>query len=42
VPAPGDPAFAPMIAALRGVFDAHQHEGTVTMQYATRLFMGRT
>jgi SAM-dependent methyltransferase len=41
VPAPGDAAFAPMIAALRGVFDAHQRDGVVTMHYATRLFFGR-
>lgn len=41
VPRPDDPAFAPMIEDLRRVFDAHQQDGFVTLEYATRAFLGR-
>jgi len=41
VPRPDEAGFAPMIATLRRVFDAHQRGRRVTMQYATRLFLGR-
>lgn len=41
VPRPDDAGFAPMLAAMRRVFDAHQRGGRVTMQYDARLFLGR-
>lgn len=41
VPRPDEPGFAPMIAVLRRVFDAHQRGGRVTMQYSTQIFLGR-
>jgi hypothetical protein len=38
VPPESSPAHAPMIAALRRLFDATQREGRVTMIYDTRVF----
>jgi SAM-dependent methyltransferase len=40
-PHEGQPAFAPMIEALRALFDAHQADGTILMRYETRVFYGR-
>jgi SAM-dependent methyltransferase len=40
-PHEGLPAFAPMIEALHGLFDACQVGGTVSMKYETSLFYGR-
>jgi SAM-dependent methyltransferase len=40
-PKPGDPAHAPMRAALRAVFDACAVEGKITLDYDTRLHVGR-
>jgi SAM-dependent methyltransferase len=41
VPTADDPRFAEMAAELRGIFDAHQSGGVVTMLYRTQLYMGR-
>ncbi|PPU95990.1 SAM-dependent methyltransferase [Xanthomonas populi] len=35
-----DPRHAPMLAALRTLFDAHAHEGHIDFQYQTRVFAG--
>jgi SAM-dependent methyltransferase len=40
VPAPDAPGHAPMMAALRRLFDATQRGGRVQMVYATRVFYG--
>jgi SAM-dependent methyltransferase len=40
-PEPGSPAYAPMLAALRRTFDAHQTGGRVVFEYDTHLFYGR-
>jgi SAM-dependent methyltransferase len=40
VPRPDAPGFAPMMAALRRLFDATQRGGRVAMVYATRVFCG--
>lgn len=40
VPKADTPAYAPMLAALRRLFDATQHDGRVAMAYETRLFCG--
>ena len=40
-PEPGHPTYAAMVAELRGLFDAHQLDGTVTMEYDTELYFGR-
>jgi SAM-dependent methyltransferase len=40
VPGPDDRAHAPMIAALRQLFDAHQENGRVRMEYDTELYLG--
>jgi hypothetical protein len=40
-PKPGNPAHAPMAAALRSLFDARQISGHVTITYETRLTLGR-
>jgi SAM-dependent methyltransferase len=40
-PQPGHPAHAPMLAELGRLFAASARDGTVTMQYQTRLFLGR-
>jgi ubiquinone/menaquinone biosynthesis C-methylase UbiE len=40
-PAPEHPNHAPMLAALRRCFDAHQQAGRVALEYATRVYFGR-
>jgi SAM-dependent methyltransferase len=40
-PAEGHPNFAPMMAALRELFDAYQQDGQVRMDYFTRLYYGK-
>lgn len=40
VPGANTPGFAPMMAALRRLFDATQHDGRVAMVYETRVFCG--
>ncbi|HUL35730.1 MAG TPA: class I SAM-dependent methyltransferase [Candidatus Eisenbacteria bacterium] len=40
-PTPGHPQFAPMIAELRRIFDAHQSHGLVRMEYRTRVYAGK-
>jgi SAM-dependent methyltransferase len=40
-PAVGHPQHQSMIEALDRLFDAHQHEGVVTFDYDTRLYVGR-
>ncbi|HTA65790.1 MAG TPA: class I SAM-dependent methyltransferase [Xanthomonadaceae bacterium] len=39
-PIPGHPRHDAMLAALRGLFDAHAVEGHVELDYATRVFAG--
>ena len=41
VPAPDEPRHAGMIAALRRLFDRHQREGEVRIDYDTRIYYGR-
>lgn len=41
VPGPGHPNYAPMMAELRRVFDACQKDGTVDIEYDTRMFYGK-
>ncbi|MFL6207416.1 MAG: class I SAM-dependent methyltransferase [Pyrinomonadaceae bacterium] len=41
VPLAGQPAHEPMLAALRHLFDSHQREGRVTIEYDTKLYYGR-
>jgi SAM-dependent methyltransferase len=40
-PEPGHPTYAAMAAELRGLFDAYQLDGKVTMEYDTELYFGR-
>jgi SAM-dependent methyltransferase len=40
-PAPGHPNHAPMLAALRSVFDLHNERGTVAFAYDTQVYFGR-
>jgi SAM-dependent methyltransferase len=40
-PGPGHPKHEPMLAALRGIFDAHQSGGLVSFDYKTRVYFGR-
>jgi ubiquinone/menaquinone biosynthesis C-methylase UbiE len=40
-PEPDHLNHAPMLAALAAIFEAHQHEGRVAFEYATRLYYGR-
>jgi SAM-dependent methyltransferase len=40
LPAPGDAAYAPMMQALRRLFDSTRHDGRVQMQYDARLYFG--
>jgi SAM-dependent methyltransferase len=40
VPGASDPKHAPMLAALRRIFDEHQHDGRVRFGYDTELFFG--
>jgi len=37
-PQPGDPRCGPMLAELRRIFDAHQVNGKVTLEYNTRVY----
>ena len=41
VPAPGQPGFEPMLAALGELFKRHAADGTVELVYATKVFLGR-
>ncbi|GMV59412.1 MAG: hypothetical protein AMXMBFR72_25100 [Betaproteobacteria bacterium] len=40
VPKPDAPAYAPMLARLRELFDAGQRDGRIVMAYDTRVFFG--
>jgi SAM-dependent methyltransferase len=40
-PGPGHPDHDAMLARLAGIFAAHQCDGRVTIDYTTRLFVGR-
>jgi SAM-dependent methyltransferase len=40
-PGPGHPKHEPMLAALRGIFDAHAEGGRVGFDYTTRVYFGR-
>lgn len=40
-PASGQPLHEPMMAALRFMFDAHQHDGIVSFLYDTEVYLGR-
>jgi len=40
VPAAGQPGHEPMLEELRRIFDEHQHEGRVRLDYDTRLHLG--
>jgi len=39
-PQPGHPNHEPMLAALRKLFDAHQQNGVVRMNYTTQIYFG--
>jgi SAM-dependent methyltransferase len=41
VPAADHPRHAPMLQALRAIFDAHQQDGRVRLEYDTELFFGQ-
>ncbi|HVF50990.1 MAG TPA: class I SAM-dependent methyltransferase [Pyrinomonadaceae bacterium] len=41
VPEASHPDFAPMLAELRAIFDAHQQQGRVAFEYDTRVFYGQ-
>jgi len=40
-PRDGHPNYAPMMAELERIFRAHQHHGSVRMEYFTRIYLGR-
>jgi SAM-dependent methyltransferase len=40
-PDPGDPLYAPLMAALARLFAAHAANGQVTLEYATEVYYGR-
>jgi SAM-dependent methyltransferase len=40
-PTEGHPNYAPMMAELRNMFDAHQQNGTVRMDYFARTYLGK-
>ncbi|HXY15039.1 MAG TPA: class I SAM-dependent methyltransferase [Terriglobales bacterium] len=40
-PQAGNPAYEPMLAELRRIFDAHQAGGQVLLEYDTRVFYGQ-
>lgn len=42
IPLPGRPGHAVMLADLRRLFDAYQEGGTVTIEYQTNVFVGRS
>lgn len=39
-PAPGRPGYEPMLAELRRLFDAHQQDGQVAIDYDARVYLG--
>ena len=41
MPLSDDPRFDPMMKELRDVFDAHERDGRVTLEYDTRVYYGR-
>jgi len=41
VPAPGHAQFGPMMEELNRIFDAHQRNGRVHMEYRTRIYTGK-
>jgi hypothetical protein len=41
MPAQDHPNFPPMMAELQTIFDAHQQQGAVRMEYLTRLYYGQ-
>jgi SAM-dependent methyltransferase len=41
MPAPDHPNFTPMMSALENIFRTHQHDGSVRMEYLTRLYYGQ-
>jgi SAM-dependent methyltransferase len=40
VPQPGDPVHQPMLTRLRDIFERHQNNGQVAIQYETELYYG--
>ena len=40
-PQKGDPSYAPMITGLKQIFEKHQHDGRVRMEYDTNIYFGR-
>lgn len=40
-PQGGDPTFLPAIAELEKLFDAHQEQGRISMEYLTHIYIGR-
>jgi len=40
-PQPGHPSYEPMLGKLRQIFDAHQVNGRVSLDYDTRVFYGQ-
>jgi SAM-dependent methyltransferase len=40
-PGPGHPSHVPMLRELRRIFERHQHNGKVAIEYSTRMFYGR-
>jgi SAM-dependent methyltransferase len=41
IPTPDHPRYDEMIAALRELFDEHEHDGEIEMKYDTEIFAGR-
>jgi hypothetical protein len=41
IPQPDDPQYESMLRELRRQFDAHQANGSVTLEYDTRVYYGR-
>jgi len=41
LPAPGDPGYEALEPAMDALFDAHERDGTVTLEYHTMLYLGR-
>ena len=41
MPLSDDPRFDPMMTELKEVFDAHERDGRVTLEYDTRVYFGR-
>lgn len=41
VPNEGQPGFDPMVDALRHLFDQYQENNTITIRYATKVYVGR-